>query len=119
MARLIGHTMDTLKGMRSNDPRLPDLVHSLTENFDKFPDVKLDGVAGAGGDAAGSADSGKKPVRGGKSGSNFVGYTFKRPKDGGAPVLTGGAPHTSRDLLAAKKASMAASGAAASTAATE
>ncbi len=80
MARLIGQTMDTLRTMKVADPHL---VQTLTENFDKFPDVRLDG---AGVPEVAAADSKRKSSK-----SAFIGYTFRRPKDGGPPVLSSGA----------------------------
>lgn len=108
--------MESLRGLPSDDPTLPQLVHTLTENFDKFPDVKLDGAAGTGG-AGEAATAGMDALcighayactrahthtataggRGKSSKSQFVGYTFKRSKDGSGPVLSTGGPagHTS------------------------
>jgi hypothetical protein len=81
LARVLGVTMDTLKGMKTEDPRFPGLVETLTGNFDKFPDVKLDADHGA----SSAADGKRKP----KS-EKFIGYTFRRSKDGSGPVLTSG-----------------------------
>lgn len=72
--------MDTLKGMKTEDAKFRGLVETLTGNFDKFPDVKLDADS-----AIAGADGKRKP----KS-EKFIGYTFRRSKDGSGPVLAGG-----------------------------
>lgn len=82
LAKLQGDAIERLKGMPRANPEFAGLVATLTGNFDEFPDVVLDeGVSGGGG----------KVKRGGSKVKNeFVGYTFKRAKDGSGPVLSKG-----------------------------
>ncbi len=81
LAKLIGDAMHALRGLARDDPSFPDLVACLTENFDKFPDVVVDERDP---DAASRV---KRP--GAKTKNDFVGYTYRRAKDG-TPVLAQG-----------------------------
>ena len=77
-------TLDGTNGVNADgSPEFPELVKVLTQNFDKFPDVPTVAVApsetlsASGGDRARGSRS-----RVGKKKNRFVGYTFKRTKDG-------------------------------------
>ena len=85
LAKLVGDAMDRLKGMPRSNPEFGSLVATLTGNFDEFPDVSVDGSAPGGVKRSGSS----------KAKHEFVGYTFKRAKDG-VPVLSKGGGGSAR-----------------------
>ncbi len=73
--------MERMKGMPSSHPDFTGLLMTLTGNFDEFPDVAVDGAHGGEG-------GGKVKRAGSKAKNEFVGYTFKRAKDGPGAVLS-------------------------------
>lgn len=89
IGRFLGEVIASLKSLPRDDPEYPELVKTLTQNFDEFPDVPTTAPAAS----ASKPSSGRRPGkgrRGGRGGSSnrFIGYTFKRSKDG-RPVLSG------------------------------